>query len=86
MQIHFIGHIGSDAGGWYVGSDGKIHRIPGWSPESMHEVSRALTVIREAGQLKTPGLAEATIGRLTEFVQKELPEQFSKGGAILVVG
>jgi hypothetical protein len=85
MNIYFIGHIGSDAGGWYIGSDGKIHRIPGWNPEAMAELSRAISVIREAGQLKTPGLAEATIKGVMELAQKELGEHI-KGGGVLVIG
>ena len=58
MNIYFIGPRGTDAGGWYIGRDGKIHRIPGWNPEAMVELSHAINVIREAGQLKTPGLAD----------------------------
>jgi hypothetical protein len=85
MNIYFIGRIGSDAGGWYIGADGKIHRIPGWNPEAMLELSRAIEVIRNAGELKTPGLAEAAIKGVMEFAQKQLGEHV-KGGGVLVVG
>jgi hypothetical protein len=86
MNIYFIGRIGSDAGGWYIGSDGKIHRVPGWNPEAMTELSRALNVLREAGQFKTPGLAEATIKSVLEFTQKELNTHVKDGGAVVVMG
>ena len=33
--IVIFGDIGSDAGYWYLGSDGKIHHVPGWNPETM---------------------------------------------------
>jgi hypothetical protein len=33
--IVVFGQIGSDAGYWYLGSDGKIHHVPGWNPETM---------------------------------------------------
>lgn len=33
--IVIFGNIGSDAGYWYLGSDGKIHHVPGWNPETM---------------------------------------------------
>jgi hypothetical protein len=85
MNIYFIGHVGSDAGGWYIGADGKIHRIPGWNPEAMLELTRAVSVIREAGQLKTPGLTEATVKGVMEFAQKELATHV-KGGGVLVIG
>ena len=85
MNIYFIGRVGSDAGGWYIGSDGKIHRIPGWNPEAMLEVTHAINVIREAGQLKTPGLADAALKGVMEFAQKELATHV-QGGGVLVIG
>jgi hypothetical protein len=85
MNIYFIGRIGSDAGGWYIGPDGKIHRVPGWNPEAMRELTHAISVIREAGQLKTPGLAEATIKGVMELAQKELANHV-KGGGVVVLG
>lgn len=84
MRIIFIGG-GTDAGGWYIGSDGKIHRIPGWNPDSMVELTHAVNILREAGRLKTPGLAEAAIGSVHKFVQKELNAQLKEGG-VLVLG
>jgi hypothetical protein len=51
----------------------------------MLELTRAVSVIREAGQLKTPGLAEATIKGVMEFAQKELATHV-KGGGVLVIG
>lgn len=86
MNIYFIGRIGSDAGGWYIGADGKIHRVPGWNPEAMTELGRALTVLQEAGQFKTPGLAEATIRSVLEFAQKELNTHVKGGNAVVVMG
>lgn len=85
MKIYFIGGAFTDAGGWWIGSDGKIHRIPGWNPEAMVEVSHAINVIREAGQLKTPGLAEATIQDVLDFVQKELAANV-KENSVVVLG
>lgn len=31
--IIVFGNVGSDAGYWYLGADGKIHHVPGWDPE-----------------------------------------------------
>jgi hypothetical protein len=85
MNIYFIGHVGSDAGVVYIGPDGKIHRQPGWNPEAMLELARAVSVIRDAVQLKTPGLTEATVKGVMEFAQKELATHL-KGGGVLVIG
>lgn len=41
--IIIFGNVGSDAGYWYLGSDGKIHHVPGWNPETM----KAFRVIEE---------------------------------------
>lgn len=84
MNIYFIGPRGTDAGGWYIGPDGKIHRIPGWNPEAMVEMSHAINVIREAGQLKTPGLAQAAIKSVMEFAQKELGQHVKEGGVVVI--
>ena len=82
MNIYVIG--GTDAGGWYIGPDGKIHRIPGWNPEAMVELGHALNILREAGQLKTPRLAAAAIKSVSEFVQKELSANLKEGGVVLL--
>jgi len=86
MNIYFIGPgVGTDAGGWYIGPDGKIHRVPGWNPEAMLDLARAVSIIRQAGQLKTPGLADATIKSVMDFAQKQIAEHVKDGG-VLVVG
>jgi hypothetical protein len=86
MNLYYIGPgFGSDAGGWYIGRDGKIHRVPGWNPEQMAELSRAVSVIGEAAQLKAPGLSEQILkGGLLEFAFKEV-ESHVKGGGVLVL-
>jgi hypothetical protein len=85
-NIYFIsgGGFGTDAGGWYIGPDGKIHRVPGWNPEATVELGHALNVIREAGRLKTPGLAEAAIKSVMGLVQKELGSYVKDGGVVVV--
>ena len=49
------------------------------------ELTHAINILREAGQLKTPGLAEATIRGILELAHKELGEHV-KGGGVLVIG
>jgi hypothetical protein len=83
MNIYFLS--GTDGGGWYIGADGKIHRNPPWQPDAMLELSLAINVIREAGRLKTPGLADAAIKSVMEFTQKELAANL-KGGGVVVIG
>ena len=84
-RIIFIGPIGSDAGGWYIGPDGKIHRYPGWNPETMADLTHALAGIREIAQIKAPGLAERAMGGVLEIVRKEVGSNL-KEGDVLVFG
>ena len=44
MRIIFIGG-GTDAGGWYIGPDGKIHRILGWGVDSMADLTHAVNIL-----------------------------------------
>lgn len=84
MNIHFLGSSGfTDAGGWYIGADGKIHRYPGWDPEGRLELASAINVIRYAGNLKQPGISESAIKSVMSFVQGQL-DQHLKGGGVLV--
>jgi len=84
MNIIVLGHIGSDAGYWVIGQDGKVHHVGGWAPERLAEVHSALNIIREATQLKTPGLAEAAIKSVVGFAQKELQANIKEGGAVVL--
>ena len=54
--IIFIGPVGSDAGGWYIRPDGKVHRVPGWNPEQMRDLQNAVSALRSLGQMKTVGV------------------------------
>ena len=84
-----IGRVGSDAGYWYIGADGKLHHVPGWNPEALAELSAAVNIIREATRLKTPGLAEAAIKSVMDFTQRELQAHLKEGGGegvVLVLG
>jgi hypothetical protein len=51
LRIYF-GNIEGDAGYWYIGSDHKIHHVPGWDPEGMLQFSSAIRIIREAALLR----------------------------------
>jgi hypothetical protein len=85
-RLLFIGGgFGTDAGGWYIGPDGKIHRIPGWNPEQMIDVAHALQGLREISQIKAPGVAERAVASVMELVKKELGAHL-KEGDVLVLG
>jgi hypothetical protein len=82
-RIVFIG--GTDAGGWYIGADGKIHRFPGWNPEQMFDVAHALDALREVSQIKSKGVADRVIATVGEFVKGQLGEHLQSGD-VLVIG
>jgi hypothetical protein len=84
-NMYFIGPgVGTDAGGWYIGPDGKIHKVPGWEAQATLDLARAITAIGLAAQLKTPGLAETTVRGLMDFAQKELSQHVPSGGVVVV--
>lgn len=83
MNIYFIG-FGTDAGGWYIGRDGKIHRVPGWNPEAMSDLAHAIGVLREAGQIKAKGVGDAAIKSVMDFAQKELGANLKEGGVVVI--
>jgi hypothetical protein len=84
-NIYFIGPgVGTDAGGWYIGPDGKIHKVPGWNPEATLELARAIAVLRDGARLKTPGLAEASTKAVMQFVQRELAGYVQEGGVVVL--
>jgi hypothetical protein len=84
-HIVVFGHFGSDAGYWYIGADGKIHRVPGWNPEQLTEVSKVVSILAQAAALKTPGLAERVSGVLTDFVQKEVAGHVKEAGGVSII-
>lgn len=87
-MIIILGRIGSDAGYWYIGSDGKVHHVPGWNPEAMAEFEAAISVMRDATRFKAPGLAEAVVNSVLPFAQKEIRTYFKGAGegGVLVAG
>jgi len=82
-RIIFIGSIGSDAGGWYVGADGKIHRIPGWNPEQLVDFSHAVTALRAVSQIKLPGTEQVT-SALHQLVTKGLGSHVKEGDVVVL--
>jgi|HubBroStandDraft_2_1064218.scaffolds.fasta_scaffold3269666_1 hypothetical protein len=87
-MIIIVGHIGSDAGYTYIDSNGVVHHVPGWAPEQMLEVRAAASVLQSAMEFKTPGMTEATVSAVHEFVKEQLGETFGeklKDGAVLIL-
>jgi len=87
-MIIIIGRIGSDAGYSYIGSDGKIHHVPGWNPEAMLEFDAALATVRSASQLKAPGVAEGVLKSVLPYLQSQVNTYFKGAGegGVLVAG
>lgn len=84
MRIVFLGGFGTDAGYWYIGADGKLHHVGGWAPEAVAEVSRAISILGEATQLKTPALSEAVIKSTLEFVTKNIGANLKEGDVVVM--
>jgi len=82
-RIIFFGHIGSDAPGWYIGPDGKIHKVPGWNPEQFHDVQQAVSALRSLAQIKSPAVTHVVAAQ-HEFVNKELGAHLEKGDVVVL--
>lgn len=83
-RIIFIGPIGSDAGGYYIGKDGKIHRLPGWNPEQLKDLGHALNSLRELSQIKAAGVAERAYAAVHEIITKEMSGHLEAGDVLVV--
>jgi hypothetical protein len=68
---------GGDGGGFYIGPDGKIHRIPPWTPDVMSEL-KAVNALSTASQR----LGNAPLGKemfsLAERVSSTVIPQIAK--------
>lgn len=87
-QFIVLGNIGSDAGYWVHDANG-WHHVGGWGIEQLAEVRAALSVIAQAPNFKTPGLANAVAKGVAEFAQaqlaKHLPEAGKGGGNMIII-
>ena len=83
MNLMIIGG-GTDGGGWYIGPDGKIHKIPGWNPDGFRDFQAAVGVIREAAQIKSTAISEQVIKSAFGFAQRELSAHFKEGTVVAV--
>ncbi|HEY8869219.1 MAG TPA: hypothetical protein VIM30_07485 [Candidatus Limnocylindrales bacterium] len=61
MRLFFFGGFGSDAGGWYIGADGKIHKVPGWNPEQVVELARLVSVLAQETHEETSPTGRPTL-------------------------
>lgn len=81
------GGFGSDAGYWTI-EDGKLVHHGGWEAGALSEVARELTILGQAAQLKTPGLANAVTREVGANVEKALQAHLGSqlgGGSVVIV-
>ena len=90
MAVIIFGRIGSDAGYWYLGSDGKLHHVGGWGIEQMADLRYAITALEAAVQIKEPGVAETVTKGLMPFIERQLATHVKEGvgteKGIIIVG
>jgi hypothetical protein len=89
MATIILGHIGSDAGYWLIGPDGKMHHVGGWQIEEMTDLKNAVNALRDAVQIREPGVAEAITKAIVPFVEQALTKNLKGDVAekgIIVVG
>jgi hypothetical protein len=79
MRFIVIGHIGSDAGYWVIDANG-LHHVGGWGIDKLSEFSAAANILRQAVQLKTPGLAEAAAKSVLRFAEEQIKANVKESG------
>jgi hypothetical protein len=87
--MRFIITRGTDAGYWYIDANGVLHHVGGWGTDRLTEFSAAVSILREAVNLKTPGLAEAAIKSVLSFAESQIKEHVKDTGAgptVILVG
>ncbi len=81
-------YFGTDAGGIQIVSDGKggwiVKRIPGWNPEQFSELSKAVSALKSAATMKTPGLFEKVAASVMPAVEKEVGQHIAAGGILAI--
>lgn len=90
MATIILGHIGSDAGYWVIGPDGKMHHVGGWQIEEMTDLKNAINALQDAVQIREPGIAEGITKAIVPFVEraltKNLKGEVAEKGIIIVGG
>jgi hypothetical protein len=89
MATIILGHIGSDAGYWYIGPDGKLHHVGGWQVEEMNDLKNAINALQDAVQIREQGVAEAITRAVVPFVERALTKNLKGEAAekgIIIVG
>lgn len=67
---------GGDGGGFYVGADGKIHRIPPWNPEITAQL-KAVSALAGVSTLHDAALTKE-VGTLAERLSTKVIPQVTK--------
>ena len=84
-----IGHIGSDGGYTVIGSDGSVHRVPGWAEQQLADFVAATQVLGAATQIRAPGVAAEMARAARGFIERQV-ETHIKGEAgdrtIIIIG
>jgi hypothetical protein len=83
--MNIVLRVGTDGPYIYIGPDGKIHRVPGWTPDALASLANAVDILRSAAQMKEPAVQEAAIKSVMGHVQAQLGEHMKDGG-VLVLG
>lgn len=82
-RMIFIGRVGSDAGGWFIGADGKIHPVPGWAPEQFADLSHAVSALRHVSRIKNPEFTRQLASTLHGLLSQELAGHIKEGDVIV---
>lgn len=66
-----FGQVGSDAGYWVLGSDGKIHHVGGWNPETTAAFERVQESVKVLQMAAMESMKQGEGVAAPEAMQKE---------------
>src|SRR5438128_2344103 len=77
---------GGDAGGIYIGPDGKVHRIPPWNPEILAQLKAVKALTAAAAVVRDAALGKQ-IASLAEHISSTvIPQAAGIAGATQIDG
>jgi hypothetical protein len=73
----FVLFGGGDAGGIYIGTDGKVHRIPPWNPEVLTQLKAVKSLAAVVSTIHDQNLVKE-VSTLTERLSESVVTQTAK--------
>lgn len=82
----FVLFGGGDAGGIYIGPDGKVHRIPPWNPEVLNQLKAVKALVAASTTIKDGALGKEISALAERISTSVIPHAANIAGASKIDG